>query len=145
MSGLIYLDTSAVIKRVFVETESIALRDAITDAIDSGERFVTSALTLVEVSRGVRRRVDHESAAALRSAVAKAVDDTAIVPIDDRTVECARIIGPPVLRSLDAIHLATATALGADELWTYDERLAQASEEMGIPARMPGRELASGN
>lgn len=139
MSGLIYLDTSAVIKRVFLEEESIALRDAITDAVEAGGRFATSVLTLVEVSRGVRGRVEKESLSALHQAIARSTDDAAIAPIDERTVESARVIGPPVLRSLDAIHLATAVALGADELWTYDERLAEASVEMGIPVRMPGR------
>lgn len=70
----------------------------------------------------------------------RALDDLAVVPIDDRVIESARIIGPPVLRFLDAIHLTTATLTGARELWTYDDRLATASIEMGIPARMPGRD-----
>lgn len=138
MSGLIYLDTSAVIKRVFLEAESIPLRDAITAAVEAGGLFATSALTLVEVSRGVRKRVEKESLSALHQAIARSADDAAIVPIDERTVESARVVGPPALRSLDAIHLATAIALGVDELWTYDGRLAEASVEMGIPVRMPG-------
>ena len=53
-------------------------------------------------------------------------------------VEQARIVGPPLLRSLDAIHLATAVALAADEVWTYDQRRARTAEELGILSRMPG-------
>lgn len=143
MSGLIYLDTSAAMKRVFMEDESIALRDAITMAIESGSRLITSALTLVEVSRGVRRRIDAEPPVRLRGSIETALGDTATVPIDQRIVESARIIGPPILRSLDAIHLVTALLVSASEVWTYDDRFAQAAEGMGIAARMPGRPLSA--
>ena len=140
MSVPVYLDTSAALKRAFREAESTALRDSISEAIARGDRFVTSSLTVVEVSRGVRRRIEEESLAVLRSAEADALGDLAIAPIGEQIVESARIIGPPILRSLDAIHLATAVAVGAQELWTYDDRLAEAAEGMGIPARMPGRD-----
>ncbi|MFT4219318.1 MAG: hypothetical protein QM611_02200 [Microbacterium sp.] len=36
------------------------------------------------------------------------------------------------------MHLATAVALGADEVWTYDQRMATTAEELGIPSRAPG-------
>lgn len=137
MSVLLYLDTSAVLKRVFAEGASVALRDAMTASAADGCRFVTSALTLVEASRAARRRLDDESAVDLGRALDAAVDDLAIAPIDHRIIESARIVGSPLLRSLDAIHLATAIGLGAREVWTYDERLAAVAEEMGIAPRSP--------
>ncbi|MBS1675174.1 MAG: type II toxin-antitoxin system VapC family toxin [Actinobacteria bacterium] len=140
MSALLYLDTSAAIKRAFREDESLVLRDAFTEAIERGDRFVTSALTVVELARGARRRIEDESLASLKGAELAALGDLAIAPLAPPIVESARIIGPPVLRSLDAIHLATAAAIGAQELWTYDDRLADAAEGMGIPSRMPGRD-----
>lgn len=134
---LIYVDTSAALKRVFEEDESAALTTAIDAAVLAGDRLISSHLTRVELGRGIRRRIDFESHERLSSAFDSATGDIAFAPMSSAIVESARIIGPPVLRSLDAIHLATAIAVGAGEVWTYDERLAEASEEMGIVARMP--------
>lgn len=134
---LVYLDTSAVLKRVFWESESEALRNWIELSVTDGNRLISSALTRVELARGLRRRIEDESLSQLSSAFELAVDDIAFAPMSSAVVESARIIGPPVLRSLDTIHLATAIAVGAGELWTYDERLATASEEIGIVSRMP--------
>jgi predicted nucleic acid-binding protein len=59
-------------------------------------------------------------------------------PIDDPTVALARRIGPGVLRSLDAIHLATAVLADADLLLTYDTRLISIARDMGIDTASPG-------
>lgn len=140
MSRLLYLDTSAALKRVLVEQESTALRDEITAAIARGDRFVTSALSIAELARSLRRLVEDEPLPVLRQAESEAIGDLAIAPIGDLVVDRARIIGPSVLRALDAIHLATAVAVAAAEVWTYDDRLAEAAGGLGIPARMPGRD-----
>lgn len=134
---LIYVDTSAALKRVFEDDESEALTVAIDDAVLVGDRLISSHLTRVELGRGIRRRIDFESHARLTSAFDAATGDIAFAPLSSSIVESARVVGPPVLRSLDAIHLATAIAVSAGEVWTYDERLAAASEEMGLVSRMP--------
>lgn len=134
---LIYIDTSAALKRVFDEAESGALSDAIDTVMAGGDRMISSSLMRVELARSIRRRIDLERRDRLTSAFDLATGDIAFAPMSSAVVESARIIGSPVLRSLDAIHLATATAVGAGEIWTYDERLAAASEEMGIVTRMP--------
>ena len=59
-----------------------------------------------------------------------------ILPI----LHLAGTIGPPRLRSLDAIHLASALSIGDDPeaFVTYDERLAEAAREAGLNVLMPG-------
>ena len=54
-------------------------------------------------------------------------------------MEKAAIVGSPHLRTLDAIHLATAmeNASGMRALITYDTRLAQAARELGLPVASP--------
>lgn len=133
----IYVDSSALVKRVSKEEHQGALSTALTKAVAGGHLLIASALARVEVSRVLRVRLDDHDPRQISVASALAMAGIGIAPVTGPILESARIIGPPVLRSLDAIHLATAVAVGADELWTYDERLASASEEIGIVARMP--------
>jgi predicted nucleic acid-binding protein len=55
-------------------------------------------------------------------------------PLEPIVMERARSIGPVGLRSLDAIHLSAAVTLGAGEIPTFDDRLAQAADLLGIKA-----------
>ena len=61
------------------------------------------------------------------------------VQLTPSLLERAALLEPPELRSLDAIHLATALSLGdeLDGLVTYDERLARAARESGVPTLAP--------
>ncbi|MGF2949766.1 type II toxin-antitoxin system VapC family toxin [Microbacterium alcoholitolerans] len=140
----VYLDSSALIKRIFDERESLALRDALTDAEQQGVHLVTSALARVEVGRVARTRIDADLPRVVGMAATEAMDGISTAHLTRTVMDSARIIGPPVLRTLDAIHLATAVALSVDEIWTYDIRMAQVAEELGIPAVMPGRDSIDG-
>jgi predicted nucleic acid-binding protein len=62
-----------------------------------------------------------------------------LVPIDEPTLRCAATLTPASLRSLDAIHLATALSLGEDigVVIAYDERLLDAARERGLPVASP--------
>jgi hypothetical protein len=62
-----------------------------------------------------------------------------LVPITRDLLETAADLGPPSLRSLDALHLATALSLGSalDAFVVYDERLARAATEAGLPVVAP--------
>ena len=62
-----------------------------------------------------------------------------LVAIDDRILDAAGILEPRVLRTLDAIHLATALALGDDleSIVTYDDRMIEAARLIGLPTSTP--------
>ncbi len=64
----------------------------------------------------------------------------ALLPIDDRVVEVAAGLRPRSLRSLDAIHLATALSLAGDlgALIAYDARLISAARENALAVASPG-------
>lgn len=133
----VYLDSSAVIKRVVDEPESDALENALAEwAADAPAE--TSSLAQVELARALRRRLDTDlSYTDIRDAIDDALGDIVIHPMDGEIVRTAQIIDPPVLRSLDAIHLATAVLIGADVVVTYDDRLAQAAAAVGLRAAAP--------
>ncbi len=84
--------------------------------------------------RACRRLGDAVAASAEAS-----LGDVALVPIDDAVLTIARRLDPSELRSLDAIHLATALSIGADlgALFCYDDRLAAAAIAAGLRVLAP--------
>jgi uncharacterized protein len=62
-----------------------------------------------------------------------------LVRVNDRILNAAGLLSPPELRSLDAIHLATAQQLGDDlnVLVTYDDRMAAAARQLGCRIVQP--------
>ena len=127
----LYLDSSAFVKVVVDEAESAELRSFL--AADSARR-VSSALLRTEALRAVRH-LGSDALANVRHGLRR-VD---LVAIDDRILESAGSLEPQVLRTLDAIHLATALAVGEDLVGvvTYDERMATASRLLGLRTLMP--------
>jgi uncharacterized protein len=125
-----YLDTSGFIKLVRSEPESPALREALS----ASEAIVSSALLVVEGHRAAARY----GAAALARARAGTAAIT-LLAIDEATLDAAATLDPPELRSLDAIHLATAVGLGPDlaRFYCYDSRLAQAAIAHGLDVERP--------
>ena len=79
--------------------------------------------------RACRRLGEHVAASAEAS-----LSDIALVPIDDIVLAIARRLEPSELRSLDAIHLATALSIGSDlgALFSYDDRLGAAGAAAGL-------------
>lgn len=59
-------------------------------------------------------------------------------PLDDSVIHGARRIGDDTLRSLDAIHLASAVMAGAHVMMTFDVRLAEAADFAGMTVLSPG-------
>lgn len=126
-----YFDSSALVKLIVEESESSALRSWIaTDSVNA----VSSDLVRTETVRAVRRSWP-ELVAEARSLFTKVACRSITLEI----VERAALLDPAELRSLDAIHLATALDLAGDldGLVTYDERLSRAANEYGIPTLAP--------
>jgi predicted nucleic acid-binding protein len=126
-----YVDTSALVKLVVPEPESEALQRWLSAP---GAVLVASDLVRTELFRATRRLAEDRLVQA--RAVLEAVDLIRLTPtIFD---EAARL-DPPELRSLDAIHLASALDLGdsLEGVVTYDDRLAAAARANGVPVTAP--------
>ena len=141
----IYADSSALIKRVVEEAESDALLAALDDHIASDITYdtvvVSSSLAWIEVGRALSSLSDSgaNSREQLVDAFEVALSGVAERPITADVVSLARRVAPPVLRTLDAIHLATAILLDVDVVLTYDDRLADACRHNGLAVSTPGR------
>ncbi len=130
--SLVYLDSSALLKLVVREPETLALMEFLRERPDR----VSSALVLAEVPRAVRRA---RFGVAERRRAREVLARVALVDIDRRVLAAAAAIEPPALRTLDAIHLATALALREDlaALVTYDRRLALGAERAHLEVLAP--------
>ncbi|HSV64471.1 MAG TPA: type II toxin-antitoxin system VapC family toxin [Mycobacteriales bacterium] len=131
---MIYLDTAALVKLVRREPESDELAGWLAD--HSETIGVTSVVSEVEVPRALRR-----SEPALLRAVPAVLERVALYAIDDLVRATAAAYPDPNLRSLDAIHLATAQAVFGDQLTafvTYDKRLLTSAAALGLPVAHPG-------
>ncbi len=131
MNGPAYLDASAIVKLAVPETESLAL----VDYLDEPRLCITSALSLTEVTRGLRR------ADPARETPEAVLDAFHLVEIDAAILRRAGRLTPASLRALDAIHLASALSLDLGDLdfVTYDDRLAIAARAHGLRVVQPGR------
>ena len=130
---VVYVDSSALLKRVIVEAESSALRALLRDGDAAGDLLTASSLAWLEVWRSLRRA----SVADLELTAAAALSGIAEHPLDTATLRNARRIGNDNLRSLDAIHIASAVAVGAESLLTYDDRLGDAAAGLGLTVLAP--------
>jgi predicted nucleic acid-binding protein len=130
MSRATYLDSSAIVKLAVAEPESAALRRYLRRR----KPYVSSALARAEVARAMlplgqlaQRRAD---------AVLTRLD---LVRISDTILRAAGSLTPDELRTLDAIHLATAQQLGTDlgRVVTYDARMGDAAQHLGFDVAAP--------
>lgn len=128
----IYVDASAVLPRLFDEPVSVVTEETFERHQLNGDALVTSRLTVVEASRAIRARRRREGLSAVGPDLALALSGVSEVPLDEAVIELAKSIGPDGLRSLDAIHLATAVTVCADIMFTFDQRLASAAREWGL-------------
>jgi predicted nucleic acid-binding protein len=126
----IYVDSSALVKLAVREPESAALRRYLA----RHRPLVSSALARTEVVRALLP-LGPEAVRRGRAVLAR-VD---LLRINDRVLDAAGLMVPADLRSLDAIHLASAEQLGPDirAFVTYDERQATAAGGRGFRVIRP--------
>jgi predicted nucleic acid-binding protein len=129
--GLVYLDSSALIKLIFEERETQVLARFLT----AWPNRISSVLARVEVMITVRRVRDEEVTRRARDVLGR-LD---LVRPDEGLFAFAAAIDPPVVRVLDAIHLATAISLGHQlaGMVVYDLRLADAARRAGLTVWAP--------
>jgi predicted nucleic acid-binding protein len=130
-SGVVYLDSSALMKLIFEEDETHAL---VRFLVDRPLRFC-SIVGRVEVLRGARL-VDDDLIIAQAHDVLAGIQ---LVDLDALTIRRAIDINPRTLRALDAIHLATALSLepDLDGMVVYDKRLGDAARAAGLTVWAP--------
>ncbi|MGH3929217.1 MAG: type II toxin-antitoxin system VapC family toxin [Pseudonocardiaceae bacterium] len=127
---MIYLDTSALAKLIVRESETAALSQWLRQR--ATQLWVTSVVGRVELVRVARRFAAADGARLLLAGL-----DT--IPLVEHVTEVAQTAGPATLRTLDAIHLASALSV-RDELTAfccYGQRLVEAAGEAGLPVHAP--------
>jgi predicted nucleic acid-binding protein len=138
---MIYLDSSAIVKLMIEEPATAALHTELT--ADDAPLLFTSQLAVTEVKRALHARGKADLASAVAGpASTLVVPGHAILarPISHEVVSAAGDLLPSsALRSLDALHLATAMVAGQilTAVVTYDHRMAKAAAELGLEVRAP--------
>jgi len=129
---MIYLDSAAVVKLVHAEAESQALRDWLDERAEID--WISSVVLEVESFRALAR---HSPEAISR--LHPVLDLINLVDPDPDIRALARTVAPVTIRSLDAIHLATALRIRGQlkSFVTYDKRLADAGRIAGLTVDMP--------
>lgn len=130
---LAYADSSALVKLIVDEPESLAL-DSYLEAMPT--TLVTSRVALVEVVRAAR--IANPAAEVEQRAGALVESCVLVDPAPPLLARAARLATRRV-RALDAIHLASAELVEPDEMLVYDARLAEAAAAAGLPVAAPGR------
>lgn len=129
---MLYLDTSCLVKLVVAEAESTVLRRWLRAR---AERRVTSDLSRVELERAVRASGATDAVVASAKSL---FDGLALIPLGSQVIQSAASLSPASLRSLDAIHLASALLMGVGTtVCTYDERLAAAARHHRLDVASP--------
>ena len=127
-----YLDTSAAMKLLVEEAESEALSEYLQSPVHGGRELVASWLLHAELHCAAKRHphdVDLTSAGAV-------LDVVTLVDLTRGDLLTAGSL-PGRLRSNDAIHLAAALRIGADEMITFDQELGDAATSAGIAVVAP--------
>lgn len=127
----VYLDSSAAAKLLVDEDESAALATRLDELTEDGEVIVASVLLETELRRlAIRVEIPQSTVSTLLEGV--------VLHRPDRPLfHAAGVLTQAGLRSLDALHLATALRIGANEVAVYDARLAAAARSLGLRVLAP--------
>lgn len=130
---MIYLDASALVTSVARRMPVTALEAYLAASTDA--RICTSTIGFVETVRVCDRLGDYPGLMTLL------LRECTEIPVTDVVRDAAARV-PGSLRSLDAIHVASAELLGPEltTMITYDKQMADAARRVGLPVAMPGME-----
>ena len=126
-----YVDSSALLKRYVAEPDS----PVAAELLQSDPVLVTSWVTVIEVRRNLARLFEGEQLAAARRQAEADFDGLALMVCDGAVAALGSEIGEQLaVRSLDAVHLATAKRLLIPDLGfiTFDLRQAEAGRRLGL-------------
>ena len=129
---LIYADSSALVKLIVDEPETEAVRAYLRPATS----LITSRVATVEVTRAANLANPADDT---RRAVDRLLRGCVLVSVSSPLLRSARLLASASLRTLDAVHLASAMRIEADELVAYDLRLLKAARDQGMRVVSPGR------
>jgi predicted nucleic acid-binding protein len=126
----VYADTSLLLSAISTEANSDRARVELDRLIASGEVIQTSIITKIEVARVLANRgIDPEVGEFINRQLV-------FVDMNENIVETAMRLGIPqtksFLRTLDAIHIATAKQLSVKSVLTFDSRQIAACESIGL-------------
>ncbi|MGW0518154.1 type II toxin-antitoxin system VapC family toxin [Crossiella sp. NPDC003009] len=128
---MIYLDSCALIKLILPEPLS---EDLFTYLDSRTEPLVSSELAVVEVHRALTRVEAGDDARTLADEILDNITQLPLAPV----VRAAAALPDRYLRSLDALHLATALRVPTTRFVSYDRRLNEAAAKAGLTVRAPG-------
>jgi uncharacterized protein len=135
--ALFYLDASALVKLVRAEPGSVALHTFLGDA-----DLISSELVVTEVPRAIRRAAaddPRQPLGALLELADEILEVVALLPLDRALLTAAGALAEPVLRALDAIHVAAAVDVSPiDAFVSYDQRQSAAARLAGLRTVAPG-------
>jgi predicted nucleic acid-binding protein len=131
--SIAYLDSSALVKLMVREDETSALEADLAGR----DGLVTSALAMVECQRAAARAGNRR----VLQRVSDVLEAVYLLDLTTPVLEQAASLRPAPVRSLDAIHIATAISIGEDDLdlITYDDRMGEAARANGLRVAQPGR------
>lgn len=130
---MIYADASALVKRAVDEPESAALREWLSTHAGGEVIVATNRIGAVEVVRAAAR-VSEQA----RAAATAIVDTLALMEITRTAYAVAATLRPPSVRTLDALHVASAAEIPRLAAFlTYDARMAEAATHFGLPVVSP--------
>jgi predicted nucleic acid-binding protein len=128
----VYADTSFLLSTISTESSSDKARAELDRVIASGEQIQTSIITRIEMARAIANRgIDPEVSAFINRQLI-------FIDIDETIVQGAIELGIPrtasFLRTLDAIHIATARKLAVKTVLTFDNRQIEVCRSIGLDA-----------
>jgi predicted nucleic acid-binding protein len=129
--ALVYADASALVKLVIDEAETEALKAHLHDV----PRIATSAVALVEVPRATALA---DPSTVTRARALDLLERCFLVDATQALLRRAEELSSAAVRSLDAIHLASALDVAPAEMVVYDRRLRAAAEDAGLRVTSPG-------